>query len=60
MPAQFEIYKDKKGGFRFRLKASNNQVSAVGESYPKKASCLNGIESIKKKAPKAEIVDLTN
>jgi uncharacterized protein YegP (UPF0339 family) len=59
MPAKFEIYKDKKGGFSFRLKAANNQVIAVGESYTKKASCLNGIESIKKNAPKAEIVDLT-
>jgi uncharacterized protein YegP (UPF0339 family) len=59
MPAKFEVYKDKKGQFRFRLKAANNQVIATGEAYTKKASCMNGIESIKKNAPKAEIVDLT-
>jgi uncharacterized protein YegP (UPF0339 family) len=59
MPAKFEIYKDKKGGFRFRLKAANNQVIATGEAYTRKASCMNGIESIKKNSPKAEIVDLT-
>jgi uncharacterized protein YegP (UPF0339 family) len=59
MPAKFEIYKDKKGGFRFRLKAANGQIIAYGESYTKKASCLNGIESIRKNVPKAEIVDLT-
>ena len=57
MPAKFEIYKDKKGGFRFRLLAANNQVIATGESYASKASCKNGIASIKKNAASAEVVD---
>ena len=59
MAAKFEVYKDKKGEFRFRMIASNGQVIAQGESYKRKASCLNGIASIKKNAPKAEVVDTT-
>ena len=53
---KFEVYKDKAGEFRFRLKASNGQIIAVGEGYKALAGCLNGIESIKKNAPDAEIV----
>ena len=53
---KFEVYQDKAGEFRFRLKARNGQIVAVGEGYKKKASCLNGIESVKKNAPEAEIV----
>ena len=54
---KFEVYKDKAGEFRFRLKARNGQIIATGEGYKAKASCLNGIESIKKNAPEAEIVE---
>lgn len=57
--AKFEIYKDKKGQFRWRLLANNNQVIATGEGYTSKASCKNGIESVQKNAPKAEVEDLT-
>ncbi len=57
--AKFEIYKDKKGQFRWRLLANNNQVIASGEGYTSKASCKNGIESVRKNAPKAEIEDLS-
>ena len=53
---KFEVYKDKAGEFRFRLKASNGQIIAVGEGYKALAGCLNGIESIKKNGPDAEIV----
>ena len=55
---KFEVYKDKAGEFRFRLKATNGQIIAVGESYKALAGCLNGIESIKKNAPDAPIVKL--
>jgi uncharacterized protein len=58
MAARFEVYKDSKGGFRFRLKAGNGEIIATGESYSSKSSCLNGIESIKKNAPIAEIVEV--
>lgn len=54
---KFEVYKDKAGEFRFRLKAGNGQIIAVGEGYKAKASCLNGIESVKKNAPDAETVE---
>ncbi len=55
--AKFEIYKDKKGQFRWRLLANNNQVIATGEGYTSKAACKNGIESVRKNAPKAELDD---
>ena len=55
---KFEMYRDKAGEFRFRLKAKNGEIIAVGESYKAKASCLNGIESIKKNAPDAPVVKL--
>ncbi|WP_327119813.1 YegP family protein [Nocardia sp. NBC_01730] len=59
MAAKFEIYKDKSDKYRFRLKAANGEVIAVGEAYESKAACKNGIESIKKNAPAADIVDQT-
>ena len=54
----FEVFKDKKGEYRFRLKAPNGEIIAVGEGYTTKDSCLNGIESIKENAPKAAVVDV--
>ena len=53
---KFEMYEDKAGEFRFRLKATNGQVIAVSEGYKAKVSCLNGIESVKKNAGDAEVV----
>ncbi len=53
---KFEIYEDKGGEFRFRLKATNGQVIATSEGYSAKAGCLNGIESVKKNAVDAETV----
>jgi len=54
---KFEVYADKKGEFRFRLKAANGQIVATGEGYTALKSCLNGIESIRKNAPDAELVE---
>jgi len=48
MPGKFEVYKDKAGGFRFRLKAANGQNILSSEGYNSKSSCLNGVESVKK------------
>jgi uncharacterized protein YegP (UPF0339 family) len=53
---KFEMYQDKSGGYRFRLKATNGEIIAVSESYTSKAGCSNGIESVKKNAPEAEVV----
>lgn len=48
MAGKFEIYKDKAGEFRFRLKAGNGQTILASEGYKAKASCTNGIESVRK------------
>ena len=52
---KFEIYNDKAGEFRFRLKAGNGEIIAASEGYKAKDSCKNGIESVKKNAPDADI-----
>lgn len=54
---KFEIYKDKAGEFRFRLTATNGQTIAVSEGYTTLAACENGVESVKKNAVDAEIVE---
>lgn len=54
---KFEVYTDKAGEYRFRLKATNGQIIAVSEGYKAQASCLNGIESVKKNAPEATVVE---
>ena len=54
---KFEMYQDKAGEYRFRLKARNGEIIAVSEGYTAKAGCLNGIESVQKNAPEAEIVE---
>ena len=56
---KFEMYTDSAGKYRFRLKAPNGEVIAVGEAYESKSGCKNGIESIKRNAPKAELVDIS-
>ncbi len=53
---KFEVYTDKAGEFRFRLKATNGQIIAVSEGYKALASCMNGIESVRKNAADSEIV----
>ena len=54
---KFEMYQDKAGEFRFRLKARNGEIIGTSEGYTAKAGCLNGIESVKKNAAAAEIVE---
>ena len=53
---KFEVYTDKAGEYRFRLKATNGEIIAVSEGYKAEDSCLNGIESTKKNAAEAEVV----
>ncbi|MDX9727338.1 MAG: YegP family protein [Bacteroidales bacterium] len=49
--AKFEVYQSGKNKeFRFRLKADNGQTILSSEGYTTKASCMNGIESVKKNA----------
>ena len=51
MAGKFEIFKDKSGQFRFRLKAGNGEIILASEAYKQKASCKNGIASVMKNAP---------
>ena len=55
---KFEIYLDKASEFRFRLKASNGEIILASEGYTTKANCKNGIESVVKNAPDAEVVEV--
>ena len=48
MAGKFEVYKDKKGETRFRLKAGNGQIILASEGYKRKSSCMNGVESVRK------------
>ena len=54
---KFEWFKDKAGKFRFRLVAPNGEKIAASEAYSSKEACVNGIESVKKNAPIAKIVE---
>ena len=54
---KFEVYTDKKGEFRFRLKATNGEIIATSEGYKSKPSCMNGIESVKKNVVDAPVVE---
>ncbi|MFY9712064.1 MAG: DUF1508 domain-containing protein [Microbacterium sp.] len=58
MAGKFELYTDKSGEYRFRLKAGNGEVIALSsEGYASKASALNGIESIRRNA-ESEVVEV--
>ena len=52
---KFEMYQDKAGEFRFRLKARNGQIIATSEGYTTKNACENGVESVRKNAPEAAV-----
>lgn len=53
---KFELYRDRSGAFRFRLRARNGEIVATSEPYTTHAACENGIESTRKNAPKAQII----
>ncbi len=54
--SQFEIFNDKNGKFRFRLKAANGEIIATSEAYETKQGCEKGIASVRENAAKAKIV----
>jgi uncharacterized protein YegP (UPF0339 family) len=60
MAGKFELYTDAAGKFRFRLKAGNGEIIAVGEAYESKASALNGIDSVRRNAADAVLDDQTS
>ena len=54
--AMFQIFKDKSGEWRWRLRADNNQIIATpGESYKKLSTCIRGIKLVKKLSQEAKI-----
>lgn len=58
MAGKFELFTDPAGKYRFRLKASNGQVLAVSQAYASRKSALDGINSVRKHAPEAEVVEV--
>ena len=54
---KYEVYRDAAGEWRWRLKASNGQIIASGQGYATERSCRDGIESVKKHAAAAEVVE---
>jgi uncharacterized protein YegP (UPF0339 family) len=58
--AKFEVYKDKAGEFRWRLRATNTQILATSsDGYAAKRDCLHAIDSIKRAAANAPVEDTT-
>jgi uncharacterized protein YegP (UPF0339 family) len=58
--AKFQIYKDNKGEYRWRLRADNGEVIAdSNEGYKRKPDCQHAIDLVKRQAPQAEVEDQT-
>ncbi|MCC7576049.1 MAG: YegP family protein [Methanomethylovorans sp.] len=56
--SKFEVFADNTGKYSFRLRARNGEIIATGQLYASKAGCLKGIESVKKNAPLAKVVEM--
>lgn len=59
MPGKFVVQKGSTGKFRFNLVSSNGQIVATSQTYESKASCMNGVRSVKKLAADAPVEDQT-
>lgn len=59
MAGNFEIFRDRGGGYRFRLKAGNGKVIGTSERYNAERACANGIQSLAKHAPEGATAVLT-
>ncbi len=60
MAGKFEVYVDKAGKHRFRLKSSNGQIVAVGEAYESKANVLEGVQAVLRAAEGATVVEVAS
>ena len=58
MAGKFEVYEDKAGKYRFRLKAGNGEVVATGEAYESKAAAIKGTEAVQRAADGASVVEV--
>ncbi len=56
---KFEIYTDRAGQYRWRLKASNGEIVATSEGYIYKSSAITSVRKVQELAPQAQIYDLT-
>jgi hypothetical protein len=54
--SKFEVYKDRAGKYRWRLRATNGEIIASSEGYSSRAACLGGIAAVKRVAGKAKVV----
>lgn len=50
MSGKFELFRDKRGEYRFRLKAGNGEILLASDAYKEKSGALNGIASVQKNA----------
>ena len=58
--SKFQIYQDRKGEYRWRLRARNGEIIAdSNEGYSRKASCKHGIDLVKQQAASATVEDHT-
>jgi uncharacterized protein YegP (UPF0339 family) len=54
---KFEVYLDRSGEYRFRLKAVNGEPILASEGYTSRSGCLNGIKSVCENAPAADVCE---
>ena len=52
---KFELYADKTGHYRFRLRSRNKKVIAASEGYATKSACEKGIEAVRRCAEEATV-----
>lgn len=55
---KFEVFTDKAGKTRFRLKARNGEIILASQGYASKQNCLAGIESVKANAADATVSEI--
>lgn len=56
---KFEVYKDKQGGYRWRLLSQNKEIVATGgESYTEKRGAMNAVKKLKDWSNTTNIVDI--
>ena len=56
--SKFEVYQSKSGGYRWRLKASNGEIVALGEEYSTKAGARDGCMAVMRAAADADITEV--
>ena len=58
--ADFQLYKDKSGEFRWRFVSTNGRIiCASSQGYARKAGAVRSIEIIKEEGPEAPVEDQT-